>query len=259
MTQQLLNISSFENFTLQMFKSGIICKKLRLSPQEVEKCANDLKNAYVKVMGRWEDNYFTSFYNGYESATDDLFSSKVENLVNFDFNKSTSYIKKIKLNTFEDLSKIPSFFIAKKIGNSFVPLQKVKDGLNSLLVLRSLYPELIREYAAIEATSQYSIGLNLYSLPLVVVDCDEDKLTQLEMFKNMTLCYQNPTNPYKFHLYFYCSYPYKKCIRFSQKFKIDVLGNDKNNLVFFKNKTSNHLPILNIRYIKTFLEALKAY
>ena len=113
------------------------------------------------------------------------------------------------------------------------------------------------KYFTSEGTSKNnlkSLVLDLYYQPFIVIDIDDaDRF--LPFFKNLatqTLSYTNPSNPNKFHLYFSTDKLIrKKCYKKSRgdRFDIDILGNDKHNQVFIKNKTSNGkamIPLSNV-------------
>lgn len=96
------------------------------------------------------------------------------------------------------------------------------------------------------------VGQNTYLQPFVVLDVDgvghgcvdTDTIRFGEQFKNKTLTYEDPTKPGSFHLYF-------KTNRLipTQHFphaKLDLIGNNTNAAVYFKNKVSNHKPMLDL-------------
>lgn len=96
------------------------------------------------------------------------------------------------------------------------------------------------------------VGQNMLYQPFIVLDidgvghgCRDDSTIQFgEMFKQDTLTYEDPSKEGSFHLYFKTDRLIP--VKHFPHAKLDLMGNAVNAAVYFKNKVSNNIPMMQL-------------
>lgn len=96
------------------------------------------------------------------------------------------------------------------------------------------------------------VGQNMLYQPFIVMDidgvghgCVDEAVIQFgSIFKDKTLTYEDPSKPGSFHLYFRTDRIVP--VKHFPHAKLDLMGNAVNAAVYFKNKRSNNVPMLEL-------------
>lgn len=146
-----------------------------------------------------------------------------------------------------DFAKLPQGWSGTK--KRFFPCSQNNKPLQRWGWTRDYSPELY-SYAEAKALSPCGyIGQNMLYQPFVVLDIDgaghgsiDNQVIQFgNLFKNNTMCMEDPNKPGSFHLYF--STDRLIPTRHFVWAKLDLMGNAVNAAVYIKGKKSNGLPI----------------
>ena len=107
------------------------------------------------------------------------------------------------------------------------------------------------------------VGQNMLYQTFIVMDidgvghgCVDEPVIQFgKLFKDRTLCYEDPKKQGSFHLYFKTDRLVP--VRHFPHAKLDLMGNAVNAAVYFKNKKGNGLPMLELN--ENIWNAMMAY
>lgn len=149
-----------------------------------------------------------------------------------------------------DYPKFPEYWMGSKV--RFFPCTEQNKPMNRWGYSKDFTPQLY-DYATAKALSPCGwVGQNMLYQRFIVLDIDgvghgatdEQVIRFGYLWKNKTLSFESPDKPGSFHLYFATDrlipvkhFPYAK---------LDLMGNAVNAAVYFKNKLSNGLPMMQL-------------
>lgn len=150
----------------------------------------------------------------------------------------------------EDLPKLPDGWVGTE--RRFFPCTSDNKPMCQWGWRHNFDPNLMKRVDAKALSPVGWVGQNMLYQPFIVMDidgvghgCIDSAVIQFgSIFKNKTLCYEDPAKLGSFHLYFKTDrlIPVK---HFGHA-KLDLMGNAVNAAVYFKNKVSNGLPMLEL-------------
>lgn len=171
-------------------------------------------------------------------------------LPGMDFGVQTIGGKIFEDSSFEDLDLLPPGWVATP--NRWFPCNSEGAPMQRWGWKPDYEPSLY-DYASAKALSPRGwVGQNMLYQDFIVLDIDgvghgirdEAVISFGEMYKNRTMCFENPLKPGSFHLYFATDrlipvkhFPFAK---------LDLMGNSKNAAVYLKDKQPNGLPMMEL-------------
>lgn len=169
--------------------------------------------------------------------------------------------KAFEMSSFDDLSKLPKDWVGTP--NRWFPCTGDNKPMMKWGWRKDFNPGLYDYHTAKAMSPRMWVGQNMLYQNFIVMDIDgvghgerdEQVIAFGNLYKDQTLCYENPVKPGSFHLYFYTDrlvpvmhFPYAK---------LDLMGNMVNAAVYMKDKKSNELPMMELD--SRIWESLKQY
>lgn len=162
----------------------------------------------------------------------------------------TDPVKPFEEMKLEDFPKLPAGW--KPLERRFFPCTMDNKPMQKWGWTRTFKPELFPMADAKALSPCGWVGQNMLYQNFIVFDIDgrghgvnDDMVIEFgNMFKDSTLTYEDPSKPGSFHLYFKTNRLIP--VRHFPWAKLDLMGNAVNAAVYFKNKKSNGLPMMEL-------------
>lgn len=171
------------------------------------------------------------------------------------------YLQRNERLEFSDLQKLPDGW--RGCEKRFFPCTQDNRPMLQWGWKRDFTPNLMTRTDAEVLSPVRWVGQNMLYQTFIVMDidgvghgCVDKPVIQFgELFKDKTLCYEDPKKPGSFHLYFKTDRLVP--VRHFPHAKLDLMGNAVNAAVYFKNKKGNGLPMLKLN--ENIWNAMMAY